>query len=212
MDLNWPLRFLPRLGWLKRQQACTTIMHILSWIVFYRFFLGMGIGAEYPLSAVITAEFASTKYRAKMMAAVFLMQPLGQLLAAAVGWGVMAGLMRSRGLEGLPDHGPAFEELPVEQQQLILSTLDSFWRWVVGVGCIPALLAIIWRFSIPESPRYTMDVAHDPLQAFSATKLAFCRTAHLIASASTPFEDGFAPRQLNPRESQIILPRHGHPG
>ncbi|KAJ5820319.1 major facilitator superfamily domain-containing protein [Penicillium riverlandense] len=174
-------------------------MDILSWIAFYRFFLGMGIGAEYPLSAVITAEFASTKYRARMMAAVFLMQPLGQLLAVAVGWGVMAGLMRSRDLQGYADHGPAFEKLSVEKQQQILSTLDSVWRWVVGVGCIPALLAIVWRFSIPESPRYTMDVAHDPLQALSATKRQFRRTARLIESESTPLEDRYELRQLNPR-------------
>jgi PHS family inorganic phosphate transporter-like MFS transporter len=31
-------------------------MNILGWIMFWRFFLGLGIGAEYPLSAVITAE------------------------------------------------------------------------------------------------------------------------------------------------------------
>jgi PHS family inorganic phosphate transporter-like MFS transporter len=31
-------------------------MDIMGWLVFWRFFMGMGIGAEYPLSAVITAE------------------------------------------------------------------------------------------------------------------------------------------------------------
>jgi MFS transporter, PHS family, inorganic phosphate transporter len=31
-------------------------MSILSWMMFWRFFVGLGIGAEYPLSAVITAE------------------------------------------------------------------------------------------------------------------------------------------------------------
>lgn len=32
-------------------------MSILGWLMFWRFFVGLGIGAEYPLSAVITAEF-----------------------------------------------------------------------------------------------------------------------------------------------------------
>lgn len=32
-------------------------MDILGWLVFWRFFVGLGIGAEYPLSAVITAEW-----------------------------------------------------------------------------------------------------------------------------------------------------------
>ena len=39
--------------------------------------MGVGIGGDYPLSAVISSEFASTKIRGRMMAAVF----------AAQGWG-----------------------------------------------------------------------------------------------------------------------------
>lgn len=31
-------------------------MNILSWLLVWRFVMGIGIGAEYPLSAVITAE------------------------------------------------------------------------------------------------------------------------------------------------------------
>lgn len=46
-------------GTLGMAQASTGVynnMSILSWILFYRFVLGIGIGAEYPLSAVILAE------------------------------------------------------------------------------------------------------------------------------------------------------------
>jgi len=39
--------------------------------------MGVGIGGDYPLSAVISSEFASTRIRGRMMAAVF----------AAQGWG-----------------------------------------------------------------------------------------------------------------------------
>ena len=46
-------------------------------IIFWRVLLGCGIGGDYPMSAVITAEFASTKYRGRMMAAVFSMQGVG---------------------------------------------------------------------------------------------------------------------------------------
>ncbi|GLI80015.1 hypothetical protein PoHVEF18_008363 [Penicillium ochrochloron] len=187
------------LGMSQASNGMYNNMNILSWMIFYRFFLGMGIGAEYPLSAVITAEFASTKYRARMMAAVFLMQPLGQVLAAAIGWGVLTGLMQSRGLQGLPDRGAEFDRLPVEQQHLILATLDSVWRWVVGAGCIPALLAILWRFSIPESPRYTMDVAHDPKQAIMATKRQFRRTAQLLESLNVSSDEGDTLAPSNPR-------------
>ncbi|KAJ6093412.1 major facilitator superfamily domain-containing protein [Penicillium sp. IBT 16267x] len=175
------------LGMAQASSGIYNNMDILSWIIFYRFFLGMGIGAEYPLSAVITAEFASKKYRAQIMATVFLMQPLGQILAAAVGWGTLTGLMRSRGLQQLPDRGTGFDRLSVHEQDLILSTLDSVWRWVIGAGCIPALFAILWRFSIPESPRYTMDVGDDPRQALAATK---CQhpNVRLIESTHTSSE------------------------
>lgn len=39
--------------------------------------MGVGIGGDYPLSAVISSEFASTRIRGRMMTAVF----------AAQGWG-----------------------------------------------------------------------------------------------------------------------------
>ena len=39
--------------------------------------MGVGVGGDYPLSAVISSEFASTKIRGRMMTAVF----------ASQGWG-----------------------------------------------------------------------------------------------------------------------------
>ncbi len=32
--------------------------------------MGLGIGGDYPLSAVISSEFAATKFRGRMMAGV----------------------------------------------------------------------------------------------------------------------------------------------
>lgn len=43
-----------------------------------------GIGGDYPLSAVITSEYATQKTRGRMIAAVFAMQGVGQLSAAIV--------------------------------------------------------------------------------------------------------------------------------
>jgi PHS family inorganic phosphate transporter-like MFS transporter len=97
-----------------------------------------------------------------MMASVFLMQPLGQIAAAAVGWGVLVSLVRSRGLDHLPSHGA---DLTEEQKKAILSTVDTIWRWVIGAGCIPAVFAILYRFAIPESPRYTVAM-DNPKQAY----------------------------------------------
>lgn len=90
------------------------------------------------------------------MAAVFLMQPLGQLLASVVGLAVLLTVGRNLPTETNP------------QTQAV--TVDQIWRYVVGVGAIPALIAIGFRLTIPESPRYTLDVDHDGARALRDTR------------------------------------------
>lgn len=46
---------------------------VVGMLIIWRFFLGIGIGGDYPLSAIITSEFANTKNRGAMIAAVFAM-------------------------------------------------------------------------------------------------------------------------------------------
>lgn len=38
---------------------------------------------------------------------------------------------------------------------------DRSWRIIVGFGAIPACLALYYRLTIPETPRYTFDIQHD---------------------------------------------------
>jgi len=52
-------------------------VNIISVLVLWRFLMGVGIGGDYPLSAVISAEFASKKIRGRMMTAVFANQGWG---------------------------------------------------------------------------------------------------------------------------------------
>jgi MFS transporter, PHS family, inorganic phosphate transporter len=44
------------IGFVQSSAGYNFSMSILGWIMFWRFFVGLGIGAEHPLSAVITAE------------------------------------------------------------------------------------------------------------------------------------------------------------
>jgi PHS family inorganic phosphate transporter-like MFS transporter len=39
------------------------------------------------------------------------------------------------------------------------------WRLIVGIGIIPALIALYFRLTIPETPRFTMDVNRNVIQA-----------------------------------------------
>ncbi|KAL2370327.1 hypothetical protein RJZ57_005243 [Blastomyces gilchristii] len=55
-------------------EGASQSMNLAGWLIFWRFLMGIGIGADYPLSAVIVSEFVPTKSRARMIATVFVMQ------------------------------------------------------------------------------------------------------------------------------------------
>ena len=50
---------------------------IIGALIVWRFIMGVGIGGDYPLSAVISSEFAATKTRGRLMTAVFAFQGWG---------------------------------------------------------------------------------------------------------------------------------------
>ncbi|KAI6084392.1 MFS general substrate transporter [Hypoxylon rubiginosum] len=108
-------------------------MNVYGWIGFWRTILGIGLGAEYPLSAIIAAEWSSTKSRGKMIAAVFLMQSVGQLAAYAFGLAILHGVANN------------FNLSPEETDWNIASkAIDVVWRTTIGIGA---------RI-IPETPHY----------------------------------------------------------
>jgi PHS family inorganic phosphate transporter-like MFS transporter len=90
-----------------------------------------------------------------MMGAVFAMQGFGQFAAAIVALIVTAGFKES--LESAKDvaHCTGTCQLAV----------DKMWRVIIGFGAVPALFALYYRLTIPETPRYTFDVAHDLVKA-----------------------------------------------
>lgn len=91
-----------------------------------------------------------------MLTAVFMCQPLGQLAATLVAW--IAAARQRNGINGI---------MPDNCDGECIKTLDSVWRWVIGVGVIPAVIALWFRLTIIESPRYTADVGRDSRKAAS---------------------------------------------
>ena len=85
------------------------------------------------------------------MGAVFAMQGIGQLAAALVALIVTAGFKKS--LESGKDaaHCTGVCQLAV----------DKMWRVIIGFGAVPGCIALYYRLTIPETPRYTFDVARD---------------------------------------------------
>lgn len=132
---------------------CTTgqsdAINFTALLTFWRIIMGIGIGGDYPLSSIITSEFATTKWRGAIMGAVFANQGWGQLAAGIVALVVVAAYKSD-----LIDAETAAECGPN-----CIRALDQMWRIVVGLGCIPGCIALYFRLTIPESPRYTLDVA-----------------------------------------------------
>ncbi|CAG8910145.1 unnamed protein product [Penicillium egyptiacum] len=124
-------------------------------LIFWRVIMGVGIGSVYPLSSVITSEFATTKWRGAMMSAVFAMQGFGQFAAAITALIVTVGFKKS--LESAKDvaHCTGACQLAV----------DKMWRFTIGLGAIPACFALYYRLAIPETPRFNFDITRDIIKA-----------------------------------------------
>lgn len=95
-------------------------------LIVFRFILGLGVGGDYPLSAVIMSEYANREKRGLMVAMTFSAQALGVLAGPAVALALLAA--------GI-DH-------------------DIAWRIMLGLGALPTLGVIYLRHTLPESPRW----------------------------------------------------------
>ncbi|KAI8633381.1 phosphate permease [Xylariaceae sp. FL1651] len=140
--------------------AASQAVSFTGLMTFWRVMMGVGIGGDYPLSSVITSEFAPTRWRGAMMAAVFSMQGIGQLVAAVVALVVTASFSETfKFASGVNDCDYACQ-----------TAADRCWRIIIGVGAVPAVFALYYRITIPETPRYTFEVARDVEKAAADIK------------------------------------------
>ncbi|MBV8153746.1 MAG: MFS transporter [Candidatus Eremiobacteraeota bacterium] len=108
--------------------AVVSVASGLAWsvaaLIAIRFVLGMAIGADYPTGAAYVAEFMPVKERPQLLFASLSFQALGAVAGAYVG------------ILFVHSHN-----------------LDA-WRWMLAAGFVPALLILILRGQLPESPRW----------------------------------------------------------
>ncbi len=100
------------------------------WLVAARFVLGLGIGGDYPVSAVLMSEYSNRKDRGRLVGLVFSMQALGLIIGPLV-----ALVLLESGLSG-----------------------NLTWRLLLGLGALPAAGVVYLRSKMPESPRYLAQV------------------------------------------------------
>ena len=109
----------------------------LAWnawsLLIFRFFVGVGIGADYPISVSYITENIPARLRGRMVIGAFSFQSIGALLGALVGWATIWG----------------FQQIAPEM------AIAYAWRWMLGVGVILSFmvggLRLLFLF---ESPSY----------------------------------------------------------
>ncbi|KAK3417320.1 hypothetical protein EUGRSUZ_H03068 [Eucalyptus grandis] len=128
---------------------------VMATLCFFRFWLGFGIGGDYPLSATIMSEYANKKTRGAFIAAVFAMQGFGILFGGIVGLIVSAVF---NGRYGAQPYN-------VDRKGSTVMQADYVWRIILMFGAIPAAMTYYWRMKMPETARYTALVAKNAKQA-----------------------------------------------
>ncbi|XP_006662397.2 probable inorganic phosphate transporter 1-3 [Oryza brachyantha] len=132
-----------------------TAKGVISALCFFRFWLGFGIGGDYPLSATIMSEYANKRTRGAFIAAVFAMQGFGILFGAIVALVVSAGFRNAYPAPSYADNRAAS----------LVPEADYVWRIILMFGTIPAALTYYWRMKMPETARYTALVARNAKKA-----------------------------------------------
>jgi MFS family permease len=97
------------------------------WLIAAQFMVGVGIGMDFPVSGSYVAECMPHQRRSRMMVATIACQSVGLVVAALL-----------------------------SQALLHLFPRPDVWRWFFTTEMLFALLFLLGRLNLPESPRWLM--------------------------------------------------------
>lgn len=112
-----------------------------GWFVFARTLTGIGIGADLAIVNTYIGEVAPRNARAKYTSLIFIMSAIGAFL------GIWLGLFLTTPSAPFPMGLPFAIAGP---------HFTSGWRIMYLVGALLALVGILLRFQLPESPRWLL--------------------------------------------------------
>jgi PHS family inorganic phosphate transporter-like MFS transporter len=69
-----------------------------------------------------------------------------------------------------------FKDAILQDSPTALEHVDYCWRILIGAGCIPGIVALYFRLTVPETPRFTMDIERNVKKA--------CRNIEAVLSAN----------------------------
>jgi PHS family inorganic phosphate transporter-like MFS transporter len=133
----------------------------LATLVMFRLLLGLGVGGDYPVSAVLMSEYSHHSSRGRMVGLVFSAQAIGLIIGPLTALALLGG-----------GAGPALT-----------------WRLLLGLGAVPAVAALWLRRTLPEPPRYQVQRPRPPGARPRAAELLTSRTllATLVGTAGCWF-------------------------
>jgi len=149
-------------------------------LIVFRFILGLGIGGDYPVSAVLMSEFANRKDRGKLVGLVFSMQALGLIVGPIVALTLLgAGLGH-----------------------------ELAWRLMLGLGALPAAAVVYYRRRMPESPRYVERALGESERA--SKDVVRYSEGMVVANATNGTANGIAPAGVgvSPTEKPVATKRY----
>jgi MFS family permease len=159
----------------------------LAWnatsLIAFRFLVGVGIGADYPISVSYITENVPARHRGRMVIGAFTFQAVGALL------GAVTGLVTIH----------LFRTLYPDTDQM---AIQYAWRWMLGVGVLLALVVAIVRLSFSlESPRYY--ISRGDYEEASAAATQLLETPITITAELEPPQS-----EERPTFGVLFSPRH----
>ncbi len=125
----------------------TAFVQDYTTFIIARVITGIGVGADLALVATYINEVAPSNGRAKYTSLIFIMSSLGAFL------GIWLGLILTTPAANFP-LGLPFAQATVQVVHGLPQFAGSGWRWMYGIGALLALVGIVLRFRLPESPRW----------------------------------------------------------
>ncbi|MEM9091107.1 MAG: MFS transporter [Cyanobacteria bacterium P01_F01_bin.53] len=119
-------------------------------LLIFRFLVGVGIGADYPISVAYITENIPARLRGRMVIGAFSFQSVGALLGALVGWVTIL----------------LFQQFAPEL------AVGYAWRWMLGVGIVLSVMVGGLRLLfLLESPSYYLAKGEYELASKAASEL-----------------------------------------
>jgi putative MFS transporter len=153
----------------------------IGWLLVARFIVGIGLGGELNTGLTLVAELMPTRFRGAAVATVNI---------AAGGLGIFAS--------------SALAALVLGPLESALGGPEVAWRWLLGLLALPALLVFVYRWFLPESPRYLLVEGRVNEANAVLSRLAANRLRPIPGAQVTPYIDAVEGERLPRQRVRLV--------